>query len=398
MKRILFLLMIITAIVSKIFAEVPELQKIFPTEWQYMNKYDGDRVPQIVEAVKMNRKIKWATGAGYDWDAMYVVTNRYGGTEGVFKYKEIFGEYPRIEIKEGLEIHPAFKNYQIYEEKLNNLTFYYYIEHESDEYPTNMFIMYLNNSELIVYKPAYKYTYSNGFEVHGTFLIPDKNGKIKAVCISENEVYKGKGTDCYIIYQTLGKDILGYDKCIPDYTYNYALLWTGSFLYDRNDPLKYALIKAFDGDLSTSYVEDSENDLLWIKLRGPEDNFFPNGFSGFKIVNGYAKDENWYLKNNRVKIVKTGARTLYDDSVELCRETGASYELSDSTLEWQECKFFIDQYFLVKDIYKGSRYNDTCIAELDFKYDGILPEDIPYNEKKFEITFKGWLFSSESDE
>lgn len=38
------------------------------------------------------------------------------------------------------------------------------------------------------------------------------------------------------------------------------------YLWDENNPLKYSLFNAFDVDFSTSYVENTEYDLMKINI------------------------------------------------------------------------------------------------------------------------------------
>lgn len=211
-----------------------------------------------------------------------------------------------------------------------------------------------------------------------------------------------------VYYQLLEKKTLGYQSETA-HPLKEACIYADDFLYDKNDPLRYGLFNAFDGDPSTSFVEDSEDNLLYIEISDSYDKGFPNGFSEFKIINGYAQNEDLYKKNNRPKLIKTGYRPQRYEEDDLCIETDDICRISDGTLGWQKYKFHIDQYFLVKDIYKGTRYSDTCIAELDFKYDGYTfsqyrqDRENDYIEAwrksiQDDIEPIGWLFSSEPDD
>lgn len=120
-----------------------------------------------------------------------------------------------------------------------------------------------------------------------------------------------------------------------------------SFLFDSKSPLKYSIQNAFDGNPATSYVENTEDDLFDIKI------YIRQYHPKFAVINGYSSSQELYKKNNRIKLFNY------------------NYELLDNELGYQ----FIDgqgnAYFRVKDIYKGERYNDTCIAELNISFTEI---------------------------
>lgn len=395
MKKVLTI-SIMLALVSAMYAEAPEMQKYLPTEWKYMNKYDGELKQKILDTVKEAKNRDYSSERA---DFMYIATNKYGGTEGCFKCTYLLDpDYGKEILNSGITLHPNSEKHWLYEEKLGGHTFYYYVEHESDEYPTNMYLMYLKDGELIGYTPA-SYNYiekDDGYRVepdtvYGTYLIPGKKHKIKAVCRGLNRVKNNRGLYSHVYYQLLEKQPLGYwaDKPVG---IKEAGFYAGGFLYDRNNPLRYSLSNAFDGDPSTSFVEDTKDNLLHIQVSDPWEVAFPGGFSEFKIINGYAQNEDLYKKNNRPKLIKTGGNGKFHDADYLCKETDDKCFLDDNTLGWQKFKFHIDQYFLVKDIYKGTRYSDTCIAELDFKYDGGTGR----RDREY-VDAIGWLFSSEPD-
>jgi hypothetical protein len=151
---------------------------------------------------------------------------------------------------------------------------------------------------------------------------------------------------------------------IPNITI-YALN-ASNCLVDPRSPLRYALQSAFDGNPATSYVANTSDALLSISFERYEDaptNFFMPipGIRKLAIVNGYAQNSELYFANNRIRRI-TGPREI---------------ELLDGTLDFQ----FADipagwrGEIRVSEIYRGTRYNDTCIAEFNI-----------------EIEQLGWLF------
>lgn len=112
-----------------------------------------------------------------------------------------------------------------------------------------------------------------------------------------------------------------------------------------------------DGDVGTAWVEGAKNDGIgeWIMLSGGQQDL-----TGLSIINGYAKSTDLYTKNNRVKKIR----------IELSDGTVLEKSLSDGTLGFQTINFdnqvkidFVK--ITVLDVYKGSKYSDTCISEIE---------------------------------
>jgi hypothetical protein len=96
-------------------------------------------------------------------------------------------------------------------------------------------------------------------------------------------------------------------------------------------------------------VENTEDDLIDISISGSF--FSSNPVKRVAIINGYAQNMALYKSNNRLQTI------LMFKNKELHR-----LQLTDNTISWQ----FIEtdgRGFAVADIYKGEKYNDTCIAE-----------------------------------
>ncbi|MBO5125292.1 MAG: hypothetical protein J6C11_09225 [Spirochaetaceae bacterium] len=150
-----------------------------------------------------------------------------------------------------------------------------------------------------------------------------------------------------------------YSEYLPGFAlknWDFINIYASDFLWDLNDPLKYGLQNAFDGNPATSYVENTEDDLFEIKIYDAK--YHPL----FAIINGYAQNEKLYMDNNRVKLFNY------------------NYNLSDGTLNYQFIKGQGDTKLVVKDFYKGLKYSDTCIAELNMKavkdfYAELKPEE-----------------------
>jgi len=133
-----------------------------------------------------------------------------------------------------------------------------------------------------------------------------------------------------------------------------------SELEDQNITKRYSANKAFDNNPLTSWVEGArgdgigENVALWFREVITIDSI--------KIMPGYF-DANWYSQNNRVKRLKIqfDEYTFYIDLDDGMKEQEIMF---DRAINFKMIKFFIE------DIYKGSHYRDTCIAEIKLYYKG----------------------------
>lgn len=130
-----------------------------------------------------------------------------------------------------------------------------------------------------------------------------------------------------------------------------------SFLFDSKSPLKYSIQNAFDGNPATSYVENTEDDLMKVifQYRGQ---YYVKRIG---IINGYAANKNLYNSNSRIFKMKCGAlattTNLYPDPINI--------EFKDNEMSYQYFDFLSDTHFYVTDIFKGQKYSDTCLAEIN---------------------------------
>jgi hypothetical protein len=114
-------------------------------------------------------------------------------------------------------------------------------------------------------------------------------------------------------------------------------------LVDPVSPLRYSLQNAFDGDPSTSYVENTENDLMNVQIY-----VNINIIRKFAVINGYAQNMEIYKNNNRIK-------TNGIDNPITLNDNTLGYQIFDNN----------HQALGVTGIYKGDKYNDTCLAEFN---------------------------------
>ena len=137
-------------------------------------------------------------------------------------------------------------------------------------------------------------------------------------------------------------------------------------LIDSNNPFKYSIQNAFDGDPSTRYVEDTEDDLFKIEFLhyNYHSNFVDDWFTKFKVINGYASTSDLYSNNNRIKEFIVENENENGDFEILSR-----FNCKDNTMDYQFFDLEPNLFYFgltVNKIYKGIKYDDTALAEIDF--------------------------------
>lgn len=132
-----------------------------------------------------------------------------------------------------------------------------------------------------------------------------------------------------------------------------------SCLRDAKCPLRYSIQNAFDGDPATSYLENTEDDLMDIDFQGLRQHVIV----GLAVINGFASNENLYYSNNQMADFQynSSSKTDYINNLKL-RDHTMGYQKFESCFPNAPTSISSG----VTKIYKGSKYNDTCIAELNF--------------------------------
>ena len=139
-------------------------------------------------------------------------------------------------------------------------------------------------------------------------------------------------------------------------------------LFDSKSPLKYSIQNAFDGNPATSYVENTEDDLMKIEFSGFKSKFSKNVIIG--IINGYALNEKYYYANNRIIGLNANSYKVNLENTELIPRDPIQLSLKDGIYKYQMLSFdYNDRVgsfsFNASKIIKGNSFNDTCIAELN---------------------------------
>ena len=148
----------------------------------------------------------------------------------------------------------------------------------------------------------------------------------------------------------------------PSEEWNSISIDASDYLWDEKAPLKYALCNAFDGNPATSFVENTEDDLFYIYIG------YPKLSKKIALINGYGKTEYLYKKNNRIKEIANEFISESEISAELT-DSNERFPIKDNTLKYQIFDYISNGYVFISQIYPGSDYNDTCLAEINFYTD-----------------------------
>jgi len=128
----------------------------------------------------------------------------------------------------------------------------------------------------------------------------------------------------------------------------------------------YSPSQVLDQDFSTSWTEDvkDEGKDEWILLEFPS----KAKINTLGIVPGYARDTDIYVENNRLKSFELE----FSDGTKINKELPDKYGMHFIEFSTIETTFL---KLTIKNIYSGSKYNDTCIAEIDIWSDYVLNKD-----------------------
>ena len=339
MKKTILFIAVMLCILKTIFAEATELKNKLPTEWLNMEKMDE------MESERLRSKDElyiYMQSSGY---IRYLKNDDFESfSSSSIYFKEIIGKdefYWQVvfpEVKYQLPFPAAVIG--LYYKKNNSLLF---------------FGGALSDFCITVVAQGAK---DKGFQHRAdTFQIIKKRNGAKGVIVytnctglnddlSYNAVRKGAvcgytEAKYYLFDSNSGKGFSLNDS-------DAIRINASDFLWDEKNPLHYSLQNAFDGNPATSYVENTEDDLFEIKIHIQQ--YHPT----FAVINGYASSDELYKKNNRIKLFNY------------------NYLLNDDNVNYQIIKGQGNAYFICKDIYRGEKYDDTCLAELNIKFGETL--------------------------
>ncbi len=162
-------------------------------------------------------------------------------------------------------------------------------------------------------------------------------------------------------------------------------------------PNYYAPDKALDADQNTSWCKGKKGqgigEFISVKLKEPV------ALMGLRIINGYGSTIKLYKANNRVRdyrltlYLQNGQKRIINGSLEdnACTDDHPAVptppgkcldiENSGETIEFEKVYCVAAYKFEIQSVYKGEKYNDTCIADMVF-YIGEGHIDLTPAQKK----------------
>ncbi len=347
--RLLAVCIFITLGIFSVCAEAPELRNVMPNSWKKVIRLTAEEEQAFIQE---NKSI-------------------------IQDINNFTNDYTNISFKDG------FYNI-IYKQIVGEDIFYRVLCVDNNEpdflSPEIRFLQYLIYKNAIVNSMPYNSTevlqrYSN-IIFYSIDIIAEKE-KAKGVLISDVRV-RGRlnpnnrkwewGTDAYRKGQLFGiTNNCNYylmsevEKMRRGEKYSEIRITASDCLVDPNIPLRYSLQNAFDGDPATSYVENTENDLMSIDLTYAD-------YSKIKklaVINGYAQNSSLYDKNNRIKAIGIESLDWNEDHSYLDFKKKQEISLLDNYLSYQFANVELPSRINTISNYNGSAYNDTCIAELN---------------------------------
>jgi hypothetical protein len=367
MNKFVCLVVFLIVLEGVVHAEAPELRNVMPNSWKKVTRLTGEEESIFLQR---NRVLM-------DRIAEEIVEEPF--EELNFRIKEVM-----------------YTNTRVYKEQVGSDTFYRLLigKQRNPVYTDQKDIQFLQalaydrDGELVLLAMGTYNKDSKYPSQHGTFVkmyraitITEGQGKAQGVLLSYVTLEFEEGTEGDIVYTGTTKGQLcggtgGMYMLMDDarrITGNkYNKRRNGSYFFydedivprieieaslclvDLKNPLWYGIQSAFDGDPTTSYVENTGDDLIIIRI-------LVGGARKLAIINGYAQNQPLYYANNRVK------KLIWPTEI----------ELADNTLDYQFAKIPHGQELKTSELYRGNKFSDTCIAELNVKVEhGWLFGDI----------------------
>lgn len=359
MKKILLVIAILFCFLQASFAQSPELKNMMPNSWEKLNRLSEQEEKSFIadknvqeEIIKIRRRMDFDLKSPKEDIRVYQET-----VNNIIFYRFLycnidFNEFLKLDCSDK-EIDNKYKNDYL---KSSVMQFLFIKDKKT--------VKCIFDDDYFRYR---KFFASNGnHERDGGYFFEYSDFMIKALNKKEIEFFRTIVTR-YFEFDQSKKDVIkitypkyknqlaaanksdfvkvkasnNMPKLFADG--NFIMIEASACLFDPKCPLKYSIQNAFDGNPETSYVENTEDDLMRIEL--PVDG---GDVSEIALINGYATNEKLYFSNNRIK--KLGKARVFQDGI----------------LSYQIIPCF-GNYLEFTDIYKGERYNDTCIAEINLR-------------------------------
>jgi hypothetical protein len=160
--------------------------------------------------------------------------------------------------------------------------------------------------------------------------------------------------------RTVEVQVKPYGKAETSYR-SAANIVVSSQLIEKNRPSDaYQAGHLVDGKDSTCWAEGADGPGIgeWIQFGFDT----PKKLKALKIIAGYTKTEAIYQANNRVKRLKVVFSDGESQLVDLLDQNGFQRVLIDRDKPTRQVKL------IIMDVYKGQKFADTCVSEIEFEY------------------------------
>lgn len=140
-----------------------------------------------------------------------------------------------------------------------------------------------------------------------------------------------------------------------------ANITASSQLYEHNRPADaYKPENVLDGKPSTAWAEGVDGSGIgeWLKFGLDE----PRKVKAVRIISGYPKTTQIFKNNNRVRYIKIS----FSDGRFQMNELKDVQDFQRILIDRDTPTSYIK--LEIMDVYKGARFDDTCIAEVEFEY------------------------------
>ena len=378
--RITFLFILTFLINFNLFGEAPELRNVLPNSWRNLTvlsqvEFNSFILNNSDNLERINRK---------KIDLVYDFYNP-SEYEVRYIYRQTFSNavfYRVILTNENYTLFPGFTSrffqaiimYQNNEYKLLRMVSYGFLAHR------------LGWSENVVHRyMSLDIIEKDRFALGLMLTMADITVDANIRYVVERNVTPF--SDCFYVPFNTMPDTL-FDENY-DGGYSRLAIYYAYFLVDTNIPLRYSIQNAFDNDVSTSYVfnnnisSNKELDFYIGSLSGSSN--IDLSILNFELINGYAQSTSLYQANNRIKNIE-----FIIGHSQTGKYRRINYELEDNNMSFQRIILDINrisEYYgrfslVINEIFNGTRYNDTCIAEINLYDWDFMPYVIEYDDNR----------------
>lgn len=168
-------------------------------------------------------------------------------------------------------------------------------------------------------------------------------------------------------------------KYLGDYNnIDYVLIEASQPLVDSKRPFMYTINNAFDGNTGTAYVENTGDNLFYISVWKKNINNDFGKLENLQLYNGYCLNEHLFKLNSRIKnyalfinYITTIDEIKYSNYISIYENfLTDSYNQQIININYDKLPFST-YYFEIKDYYKGEKYDDVCLSELNLYFSKI---------------------------